>query len=197
VVRELTAYVISQALADCATFRESGSPLRVAVNVSAADIGRGDFVGQIRELIATAGVDPSCLALEITESAILGSPRKAMEALAEFRKMGIDLSIDDYGTGQSTLSYLKQLPVSELKIDKSFVTSMCDNENDRIMVKSTIDLAHELGMKVVAEGVEEDRTLDLLRSLGCDYAQGYLIGKAMPVADLAELARSPLRSQAA
>lgn len=184
VVRELTAYVISQAMDDCASLCESGSPLRIAVNVSAADIGRGDFVAEIRDLIANAGVDPTCLALEITESAILGSPRKAIEALTEFREMGIDLSIDDYGTGQSTLSYLKQLPVSELKIDKSFVTSMCDNENDRIMVKSTIDLAHELGLKVVAEGVEDDRILDALRSLRCDYAQGYLIGKAMSVEDL-------------
>jgi diguanylate cyclase len=187
VVRELTAYVITQALADCATFRKSGAPLRVAVNVSAADIGRGDFVRQIRGLIADAGVQPEFLALEITESAILGSPRKAIEALTEFREMGIELSVDDYGTGQSTLSYLKQLPVSELKIDKSFITAMCDDENDRIMVKSTIDLAHELGLKVVAEGVEDDRTLDALRSLGCDYAQGYLVGKAMPVRDLIEL----------
>jgi len=189
VVRELTAYVISQAIADCTSFHECGSPLRVAVNVSAADIGRGDFVGQIRKVIVDAEMDPSCLALEITESAILGSPRKAIEALTEFREMGIELSVDDYGTGQSTLSYLKQLPVSELKIDKSFVTSMCDNENDRIMVKSTIDLAHQLGLKVVAEGVEDERTLDLLRSLGCDYAQGYLIGKAMSVDDLSLLAR--------
>jgi EAL domain-containing protein (putative c-di-GMP-specific phosphodiesterase class I)/CHASE2 domain-containing sensor protein len=187
VVRELTAYVITQALADCATFHETGSPLRVAVNVSAADIGRSDFVRQIRDLIADSGVEPGCLALEITESAILGSPRKAIEALTEFREMGIELSVDDYGTGQSTLSYLKQLPVSELKIDKSFITSMCDDENDRIMVKSTIELAHELGLKVVAEGVEDDRTLDALRSLGCDYAQGYLIGKAMSVQDLVEL----------
>jgi EAL domain-containing protein (putative c-di-GMP-specific phosphodiesterase class I) len=95
--------------------------------------------------------------------------------------MGVKLSVDDYGTGQSTLSYLKQLPVSELKIDKSFVSSMCDVESDRIMVRSTIDLAHELGMRVVAEGVEDARTLEALRSLGCDFAQGYFISKAVPL----------------
>lgn len=197
VVRELTAFVISRALADCGRLRASGVHLRVAVNICAADIGRGDFVEEIRGLLAQSASDPSSLTLEITESAILSSPQRAIDALTALREMGIHLSVDDYGTGQSTLSYLKQLPVNELKIDKSFVTSMCDNENDRIMVKSTIDLAHQLGMKVVAEGIENDRTLEALASLDCDYAQGYLIGKAMSPEDLALLARTPKRSQAA
>jgi EAL domain-containing protein (putative c-di-GMP-specific phosphodiesterase class I) len=157
------------------------------VNISAADIGRGDFVAEIRELIAKWKAEPSFLTLEVTESAILRSPKKAIEVLTALRKMGIKLSVDDYGTGQSTLSYLKQLPVSELKIDKSFVTSMCDNENDRIMVRSTIDMAHELGLVVVAEGVEDARTLQALHSLGCDFAQGYLIGKAMPLKELIKI----------
>jgi EAL domain-containing protein (putative c-di-GMP-specific phosphodiesterase class I) len=100
------------------------------------------------------------------------------------RHIGIGISIDDYGTGQSTLSYLKKLPVNELKIDKSFVTAICTNENDLIMVRSTIDLAHELGLKVVAEGVEDAATVKQLRSLGCDFAQGYFIGRAMPFDDL-------------
>jgi EAL domain-containing protein (putative c-di-GMP-specific phosphodiesterase class I)/CHASE2 domain-containing sensor protein len=191
VVRELTAHVLSSALADCAKMRAAGTPIAVAVNVSAADFSRGDFVGEIRELIAAWSANPSSLTLEVTESAILTSPQKAIDALIALREMGVRLAVDDYGTGQSTLSYLKQLPVHELKIDKSFVTTMCDNENDRIMVKSTIDLAHELGMKVVAEGVEEARTLTLLRTLGCDYAQGYLIGQAMPFEQLTEVARSP------
>ena len=187
VVRELTAFVLSRVLADCASMSEAGTPLSVAVNISATDIGRGNFVGELGDLIAQSGVNPSSLTLEITESAILSSPQRAIDALTALRAMGIQLSVDDYGTGQSTLSYLKQLPVNELKIDKSFVTSMGDNESDRIMVKSTIDLAHELGMKVVAEGVEDDRSLGILRSIGCDYAQGYLIGKAMSFQDLARL----------
>src|SRR5918994_5057339 len=108
--------------------------------------------------------------------------------LTALRDNGVEIAIDDYGTGQSTLSYLKQLPVDELKIDKSFVTSVCEDESDRIMVRSTINLGHELGLRVVAEGVEDAPTLELLRSLGCDYAQGYLIGKAMPVEQLSRLA---------
>jgi EAL domain-containing protein (putative c-di-GMP-specific phosphodiesterase class I)/GGDEF domain-containing protein len=187
VVRELTEYVLARALADCMNARNAGHELCVAVNISAADIGRGDFVAEIRELIAKWKAEPSFLTLEVTESAILRSPKKAIEVLTALRKMGIKLSVDDYGTGQSTLSYLKQLPVSELKIDKSFVTSMCDNENDRIMVRSTIDMAHELGLVVVAEGVEDARTLQALHSLGCDFAQGYLIGKAMPLKELIKI----------
>jgi EAL domain-containing protein (putative c-di-GMP-specific phosphodiesterase class I) len=184
VVRELTEYVLARALADCMSARNAGHELCVAVNISAADISRGDFVAEIRELIAKWKAEASFLTLEVTESAILRSPKKAIEVLTALRKMGIKLSVDDYGTGQSSLSYLKQLPVSELKIDKSFVTSMCDNENDRIMVRSTIDMAHELGLVVVAEGVEDARTLQVLRSLGCDFAQGYLIGKAMALEEL-------------
>jgi EAL domain-containing protein (putative c-di-GMP-specific phosphodiesterase class I)/CHASE2 domain-containing sensor protein len=192
VVRELTEYVLSQALADCVRLQHTGKQLGVAVNVSAADIGRGDFVGEIRKFIAAANADPSWLTLEVTESAILNSPKKAINALTALREMGIRLSVDDYGTGQSTLSYLKQLPVNELKIDKSFVTSMCHNPADRIMVRSTIDLGHELGMKVVAEGVEDARTLDALHSLGCDFAQGYLIGKAMEFEELADFLCDPV-----
>jgi EAL domain-containing protein (putative c-di-GMP-specific phosphodiesterase class I)/CHASE2 domain-containing sensor protein len=186
VVRELTEYVLSRALADCAKFRIAGKEFCIAVNISAADLTSGGFVTEIRELIERSKADPSSLTLEVTESAILRSPQKAIDALNALREMGIKLSVDDYGTGQSTLSYLKQLPVSELKIDKSFVTSMCDNANDRIMVRSTIDMAHELGLVVVAEGVEDARTLQELRSLGCDFAQGYLIGKAMPLEELIE-----------
>jgi EAL domain-containing protein (putative c-di-GMP-specific phosphodiesterase class I)/CHASE2 domain-containing sensor protein len=189
VVRELTAYVLAQVFADCATMKREGKQICVAVNVSAADIGRGEFVREIAALIGRSKIDPSFLVLEVTESAILGSPRKAIEELTALRGMGVTLSVDDYGTGQSTLSYLKQLPVSELKIDKSFVSSMCDNENDRIMVRSTIDLAHELGMKVVAEGVEDARTLEALRSLGCDFAQGYFISKAVRLEELIAIAQ--------
>jgi EAL domain-containing protein (putative c-di-GMP-specific phosphodiesterase class I) len=197
VVRELTEYVLSRALADCAKLRKAGKKFGIAVNISAADLSRGDFVTEVRKLIERSKVDPSSLTLEVTESAILRSPQKAIGALNALREMGIKLSVDDYGTGQSTLSYLKQLPVSELKIDKSFVTSMCDNANDRIMVRSTIDMAHELGLVVVAEGVEDARTLQELRSLGCDFAQGYLIGKATPLEELIESDEGPNARQVA
>ena len=106
------------------------------------------------------------------------------------------LSIDDYGTGQSTLSYLKSLPVNELKIDKNFVTSLAISESDRIMVRSTIELAHQLGLKVVAEGAEDLHTVQLLTAMGCDYAQGYVVGKALVLQDLCSLAASRLSAAA-
>ena len=132
-------------------------------------------------------MQPNNLALEVTESAIIRSAAIATSVLTELREFGIKLSIDDYGTGQSSLSYLKQLPVHELKIDRAFVTSVCDNSNDEIMVRSTIQLAHELGLQVVAEGVEDQSTVALLQSLGCDYAQGYFTGQPMAFDQLTNL----------
>ena len=120
----------------------------------------------------------------MTESAIIRSAANAITVLEALREYGIRLSVDDYGTGQSTLSYLKELPVHELKIDKAFVSSMSRDDSDRIIVRSTIDMAHELGLQVVAEGIEDAQTLALLRSFGCDFAQGYFLGKAMSFDDL-------------
>ena len=191
VIRELTGFVLRRAAADAARFKAMGTPMRIAVNVSAADIGSMSFVDEVLEVLGQAGIDAGSLTLEVTESAIISSPTTAIAVLTALRGHGVEISIDDYGTGQSTLSYLKELPVSELKIDQSFVTSVCENDNDRIMVRSTIDLGHELGLRVVAEGIEDARTLELLRSLGCDYGQGYFIGKAMPVEQLSELAAGP------
>jgi EAL domain-containing protein (putative c-di-GMP-specific phosphodiesterase class I)/CHASE2 domain-containing sensor protein len=191
VIRELTGFMLRQVAADVARLKAKGTPVRIAVNVSAADIGNTRFIDQVLEVIRESGIDSGSLTLEVTESAIISSPTTAIAVLTALRGHGVEIAIDDYGTGQSTLSYLKQLPVDELKIDKSFVTSVSEDENDRIMVRSTINLAHELGLRVVAEGVEDAATLELLRSLGCDYAQGYLIGKAMPVEQLSRLAARP------
>ncbi len=191
VIRELTAFVLRQAAADVARLNAMGTPIRIAVNVSAADIGSMSFIDDVLEVIRESGIDAGNLTLEVTESAIISCPKIAIAVLTALRGHGVEIAIDDYGTGQSTLSYLKQLPVDELKIDQTFVTSLCENENDRIMVRSTINLSHELGLRVVAEGVEEGQTLELLGSLGCDYAQGYLIGKAMSVEALSRLAATP------
>jgi EAL domain-containing protein (putative c-di-GMP-specific phosphodiesterase class I)/CHASE2 domain-containing sensor protein/GGDEF domain-containing protein len=188
VVRELTDFVLSRVAEDSVRLTRGGAPIRFAVNVSAADIGSPAFVDHVVEAIAASGADPNSLTLEITESAIINSPETAVGTLTALRDRGLQLSVDDYGTGQSTLSYVKRLPVHELKIDKCFVTSICDSESDLIMVRSTINLAHELGLRVVAEGVEDERTLQLLRSLGCDLAQGYVIGKPMSLDELCGLA---------
>ncbi|MFA5597312.1 MAG: EAL domain-containing protein, partial [Pusillimonas sp.] len=131
------------------------------------------------------GVTAEGFCLEVTESAIMDDPQRALTTLDRLAAMGFKLSIDDFGTGYSSLAYLKRLPVSELKIDQSFVFGMTSNESDAKIVRSTIDLAHNLGLSVVAEGVEDQTVLNTLASLGCDQAQGYYIGKPMPAANLA------------
>ena len=197
VISELTNFVLRTVVADCARLSATGRQMCAAVNISATDIATAGFAANVKAVLSEFEVEACNLALEVTESAIIRSTATAISVLTELRKLGIGMSIDDYGTGQSTLSYLKKLPVNELKIDKSFVTAICANENDLIMVRSTIDLAHELGLKVVAEGVEDAATLQLLQSLGCDFAQGYFIGRAMPFDELTAMAENPLCSQRA
>jgi EAL domain-containing protein (putative c-di-GMP-specific phosphodiesterase class I)/CHASE2 domain-containing sensor protein len=188
VVHELTLFAARAAAADLARWALDGVPMRIAVNLSAIDLAAPDFADKIVEICNGAGVPPSQLALEVTESALLRSPAQAIATLNALRERGFRLSVDDYGTGQSTLSYLKNLPVHELKIDKCFITSLAESASDAIMVRSTINLAHELGLEVVAEGIEDEATLELLRELGCDYAQGYFISKAVPPEELRALA---------
>jgi EAL domain-containing protein (putative c-di-GMP-specific phosphodiesterase class I)/GGDEF domain-containing protein len=196
VVREITRFVLRQTIAECANTKQGANPLAISVNISAGDIGRPDFAEEVIRMLAAAKMDPARLTLEITESAIIRSKEMALKVLEALRDFGVRLSIDDYGTGQSTLSYLKTLPVNELKIDKSFVTEIRANENDRIMVRSTIDLAHQLGLAVVAEGTEDWETVQLLSALGCDYAQGYVVGRALPLTDLHAMATMKLSDAA-
>jgi len=196
VVREITRFVLRHAIADCARANQAERPLAISVNVSASDIGRPDFADEVIRTLSASRIDPARLTLEITESAIIRSRDTALQVLGALRDHGIRLSIDDYGTGQSTLSYLKTLPVDELKIDKMFVTRLCENESDRIMVQSTIDLAHQLGLAVVAEGAEDWKTVRLLADLGCDYAQGFVVGRAQSLAELQSLAEAKFRRAA-
>lgn len=187
VVRELTEFALRSAMADCVRWRNLGVHMRAAVNLSAGDITGRDFAQSVRRLLDEHDLAPSQIALEITESAIIRSPQNAIDALVSLREAGLRLSIDDYGTGQSTLSYLKQLPVHEIKIDKSFITSLCHNRSDAIMVRSTIAMAHELGLEVVAEGIEDEATMAQLAEMGCDYIQGYHVGRPMCFEDLSDL----------
>jgi len=193
-VREITRFVLHRVLADLAA--PDNSALRASINVSAADIGDASFADEVIRAVSTSGVSPDRLTLEITESAIIRSRNTALQVLERLRKYGLNLSIDDYGTGQSTLSYVRTLPINELKIDKTFVTSLRDNQGDRIMVRSTIDLAHALGLTVVAEGVEDWDTVKLLRDLGCDYAQGFVIGRALGIDEFRSMAATPIRKAA-
>jgi diguanylate cyclase len=195
VIREVTIFAMRAAAADLTRWTQEGVSVRVAVNVSALDLAAGDFADNVDQILKESGVPPSQLTLEVTESALIRSPAEAIATLTTLRERGIRLSVDDYGTGQSTLSYVKHLPVHELKIDKSFVSTFASSESDQIMVRSTINLAHELGLEVVAEGIEDGATLDLLRQMGCDYAQGYFISKPLRPDAFLELISNPAARQ--
>ena len=156
-----------------------GLDLTVAANLSARNLQDPELPNKIWAILAKWGVPPSHLEVEITESTIMIDGGQATEVLRRLNAMGIKVAIDDFGTGHSSLSNLKRLPVDILKIDKSFVRHMADNEDDLVIVKSTIDLAHNLGLQVVAEGVENEEIWNHLAALGCDSAQGFHRGRPM------------------
>lgn len=183
-IHPLTAWVFNEAISQQKRWHDAGLDLRVAVNVSANILRNPRFPQRVKEVLHANGVDPSQLVVEITESAMMVDPEDAAEMLSILDGMGIAISIDDFGTGYSSLSYLSRLPVSELKIDRSFVIGMAENDNDMIIIRSTVDLGRNLGLKVVAEGVESQGEWDQLAKLGCDMIQGYLISKPRPADDL-------------
>lgn len=182
-IEKLTAHVLDQALAAIAQFEREGVHFTISVNLSMRLLENKNVISMVRSLLDRHTVDPGKLILEVTESAEMTSAR-SLEVLAAIRAIGVEISLDDYGTGFSTLDYLKKIPASEIKIDKSFVNTMDRSQSDRIMVSSTVNLAHSLKRRVVAEGVERTETLDALAQVGCDMAQGYLIGRPMPFHDL-------------
>lgn len=186
----LTLHVVAQTLRDLADWQAHGHRVTAAINISAKLLSDSGFLSALRALVAESGMSPAALTFEVTESAAMTDPAGAAAALAAFRELGVAISMDDYGTGQSTLSYIKQLPLDELKIDRSFVQFAHQNRGDGALVRSTIDLAHELGLKVVAEGVEDQACLEFLRAVGCDFAQGYLISKPIAPSQFAALLAS-------
>ena len=175
----LTQWVLKSALAQQVVLHRQGHLLTMAVNLSARNLHDMDLPASVQKLLTENGIDPKYLTLEVTESAVMTNPSDGLIILSELDKMGVTLAIDDFGTGYSSLAYLKRLPVDELKIDKSFVMEMEENENDAVIVRSTIDLAHNLGLKVTAEGVETQGAWDTLSLLGCDQSQGYFMGRPM------------------
>lgn len=185
---DLTLAVLSKALADMRGWAETGLAIGVAVNISAGLLTSESFADRALALFARTGAPPDLVTFEVTESAQFEDTDAAIATLRRFRAAGIRIAMDDYGTGQSALNYLKLLPLSELKIDRMFVAQAHVDKGDAMLVRSTVQLAHELGLSVVAEGVEEEACLDFLRQIGCDYAQGYLIGRPLSAADLAKRA---------
>jgi len=183
-ITELTLWVMERAIRECAGWEKDGLDLNVAVNLSTWDLQNNELPTHVMQLLTQYKLDANKLTLEITESAVMNDPTRARETLNALSKMGIRLDIDDYGTGFSSLAYLKMLPVSGLKIDKSFVIDMQEDENDRIIVRSTIDLSHNLKLTVIAEGVETAEALAALKEHHCDYAQGHFIAAPMSAAKL-------------
>jgi predicted signal transduction protein with EAL and GGDEF domain len=186
-IRELTLRVLDEALRQQRAWRDDGIDIRVAVNLSARDLYDLTLPATTARLLATYDVPPTALELEITESVIVADPMRARAILSRLSEMGIVLAIDDYGTGYSSLGYLKRLPIDEMKIDRSFVMQMADDRNDAAIVRSTVELGRNLGLRVVAEGVETATAWSHLKALGCDFAQGYYLSKPLPAAEIAAL----------
>lgn len=176
----LTEYVLETALGQVARWREQQLFVPVAVNVSPRDVHTPGFAGSVAARLARHGVPAGSLQLEITEHVLLEDPQRAADTLNALTGHGVKMSLDDFGTGYSSLVHLRRLPVSELKIDRSFVARLAVDAQDAEIVRCTVDLAHSLGLLVVAEGVEDDETWERLRDLGCDAVQGWLVAAAMP-----------------
>jgi len=179
-INALTQWVFLTALTQFNTWKAMGIDINIAVNISAENLKDPLFDRFIRDSVAQESVPPSSITLEVTESAVVDNPEAAIALLGQFKEDGFKISIDDYGTGYSSLAQLKQLPVNELKIDKSFVQRLEHDEDDQIIVRSTIELAHNMGLSVVAEGIEDQYSLSWLAKHGCELAQGYFISRPQP-----------------
>jgi diguanylate cyclase (GGDEF)-like protein len=183
VISDITNWMLLRACQVLADFQKQGLRLSLAVNLSTRDLNNMQLPAQIEHLLSSHGLEAKALKLEITEGSLMQDPERAELVVKKLAAMGLHLAIDDFGTGYSSLAYLRQLPVQELKIDRSFVMFMDKNSGDASIVKSTIDLAHNLGLMVVAEGIENEYVLNQLARLGCNEGQGYFIGKPMPEKD--------------
>jgi predicted signal transduction protein with EAL and GGDEF domain len=180
----ISRWVLKKAIAECAGWNRDGLALGVAVNLSALDLYDADLPTFVSGLLHDHGLDASMLVLELTESAIMKDAAYALKTLRDLKARGIVLAIDDFGTGYSSLAHLKRLPLDELKIDKAFVISLTEEADDSVIVRSTIDLGHNMGLKVVAEGVENLEAFGVLERFGCDMAQGYFISRPLPAGEL-------------
>jgi diguanylate cyclase (GGDEF)-like protein len=175
----LTRHVLESSIAQCAEWHRAGRPLTVSVNLSVRNLVDRSLPSEISRMLDAYSLPAEALHLEITESMIMSDPDRALTTVRDLSALGIRLSIDDFGTGYSSLANLRRLPIDDLKIDRSFVTSMLKDEGDLIIVRSTINLAHDLGLKIIAEGVEDAPTLERLGLLGCDLVQGYHVSRPM------------------
>ncbi len=183
-IRPLTQYVLEESIRQCRAWQAEGIVLSVSVNLSARNLLDVEFPDQVEHLLTESGLDPAMLELEITETTMVSDGVRTKVALDRLSRLGVRISIDDFGTAYSSFSYLRQFPISEIKIDRSFVTNMDSSEADAAIVRTTINLGRELGLRVVAEGVESAAVWAQLRRLGCTSAQGYYLTKPVPADDL-------------
>lgn len=179
-IKPLTHWVIDKSLGFCRQLRDADVHATMSINISAINLQEKDFIGNIEKLLDRHSIEPGQITLEVTETATMINPKESLSALRTLHNAGIRLAIDDFGTGHSSLSYIRKLPVDEIKIDKSFVMEMASNEGDATIVKMAIAMCQSLGFEVVAEGVENSETCDLLKAMGCDIMQGFHLGKPMP-----------------
>ena len=184
-VRTVTRFVLETALTRCGQWLAQGIRLSVSVNISVRDLQNTDLPDIVASLLASCAVPPELVCLEITESSFMENPQRALHTLGRLRALGIRLSIDDFGTGFSSLAYLRKLRVHEIKVDRTFIAAMEDSD-DMVIVRSTIELAHNLGLHVVAEGIEDEKSLARLRAMGCDEAQGFFMSRPLPEERLLE-----------
>jgi EAL domain-containing protein (putative c-di-GMP-specific phosphodiesterase class I) len=182
-MRLISQFVLDSAVGQGGEWNADGLVVNIAVNLSARNLHDAQLADRVRAALDTWKLAPDRLELEITESAVMVDPVHALDVLTRLRDIGVRIAIDDFGTGYTSLGYLKRLPVSQVKIDRSFVMDMTVNENDAAIVRSIINLGHDLGLKVVAEGVEHTAAWDALLALGCDEAQGFLLARPMPAAE--------------
>jgi EAL domain-containing protein (putative c-di-GMP-specific phosphodiesterase class I) len=185
VIEKLTTWVVRSALAELKSFPRGQDDLRVAVNVSARTIGRPSFAAEVIAILEELELPGTRLKIEVTETALMADPERAALVLTRLADAGVGISLDDFGRGQTSLGYLSALPLDELKIDRGFVTGMLDNPTHAAIVRSILELGHNLGLRVVAEGVETEAVLEHLIDIGCDVVQGFLLGRPMPSAALA------------
>ena len=189
-IRHLSRAVLTGAIAQLREWSSLDPQLTIAVNLTAIDLLDLDLPQQLEDLLRERGVDPERLCIEVTESTVMGDPERVKSVLDRIVATGVRVSIDDFGTGHSSLAYLKHLPVHEVKIDRSFISGMVVSPHDRLIVQATIPLAHSLGFQVVAEGVETVEVRDALREMGCDYAQGFFYGRPQPAERVTQAART-------
>lgn len=194
-MRSLTEWVLQEAISTAARWREAGIHVNVAVNLSSINLNEADLPARIGRWLSAYELAPQYLSVELTETAAISDIAHAIEVLGRLAEMGVRIAIDDFGTGMSSLSYLKRLPMQDIKIDRCFVTEMMCDESNAILVRSITDLAHQLGRRVIAEGIEDKETLHALREIGCDAAQGNYVGRPVSEADIKPMLRAGIVGQ--